>query len=294
MDQLEKNNIVVKAKGGLKLQGINRTSSPEKPLVSVVTIVLNGDNYLEETIRSVIDQDYDNIEYLIVDGGSTDGTLDIIKKYQEHIDLWISGKDTSIYDAMNKGVKFASGSIINMMNCGDYLPSNDIVSKVVNIFNKNIDLSFVLGRCKFINEDGSDYNISGKKMVVSTLKAGRFNTICHQAFFYKKSLHQDFGFYNFRYKICADGHFMYRVYYSQRHQHYLLDKIIAVRREQGLSTALPQALLEQRQVFNEVFGKSLLNELLLVKYCLRKNKFGKMIYRLYSKTRHAIMNNNNQ
>src|SRR5476649_2919376 len=90
----------------------------EKSLLTVITIVLNGVNILERTILSVINQSYVSIEYIIIDGGSTDGSLDIIKKYESNIDHWISEPDKGLYDAMNKGIKMAKGEWINFMNAG--------------------------------------------------------------------------------------------------------------------------------------------------------------------------------
>ena len=98
-----------KLEGGLRTQGHRRSSSPEKPLVSVVTPVFNGEGHLEETILSVLNQDYDNIKYIIIHGGSTDGTQAILKKYDDRIDYWISEPDNGIYDAMNKGIRLAKG-----------------------------------------------------------------------------------------------------------------------------------------------------------------------------------------
>lgn len=93
------------------------------PLISIVTVVLNGATHLEHAIRSVLEQDYHNIEYIIIDGGSTDGTLDIIRKYENRIDYWLSEPDLGISDAFNKGITRCSGDLIGTINSDDsYLP----------------------------------------------------------------------------------------------------------------------------------------------------------------------------
>ncbi|MCM8833252.1 MAG: glycosyltransferase [Candidatus Omnitrophica bacterium] len=102
------------------------------PLISVITVVLNGERYLEETIQSVINQTYPNVEYIIIDGGSTDGTLDIIKKYEDKIDYWVSEKDKGIYDAMNKGIRVASGEGLLFLNAGDFFVG-DVFSPYISI-----------------------------------------------------------------------------------------------------------------------------------------------------------------
>ena len=91
------------------------------PKISIITVVYNGEEFLEETVLSVLNQSYKNIEYIIIDGGSTDGTVDIIKKYEDEIDYWVSEADKGIYDAMNKGIDVATGEWINFINAGDKL-----------------------------------------------------------------------------------------------------------------------------------------------------------------------------
>ena len=107
--------------GGLRTKGITKTSTPEKPLITVVTVVYNGAATLEQTIQSVVNQTYDNVEYIIIDGASTDGTLDIIKKYEDRIDYWQSEPDKGIYDAMNKGLDLATGDFLIFLGADDLI-----------------------------------------------------------------------------------------------------------------------------------------------------------------------------
>ena len=111
----------IKFEGGLRKNGHFKKSNSNRPLISIITVVMNGAQFLENTILSVIEQNYDNIEYIVVDGGSSDKTLKIIKKYEHIIDYWISENDNGIYDAMNKGLNLSRGEWINFMNAGDLL-----------------------------------------------------------------------------------------------------------------------------------------------------------------------------
>ena len=114
-----------------------------KPLVTIITIVFNGQETLSKAIESVSNQTYPNVEYIIIDGGSTDGTLNIIKKYGDVITKWISEKDRGISDAFNKGLKLAKGEIIGILNADDWYERNAIIS-VVEAFenNKNIGIAY--------------------------------------------------------------------------------------------------------------------------------------------------------
>jgi glycosyltransferase involved in cell wall biosynthesis len=99
--------------GGLRANGITKRSQENMPLIAVITVVRNGEKTLEQTILSAINQTYTNVEYIVVDGASTDGTLDIIRKYDDRIGYWVSEPDEGIYDAMNKGIDLATGEWIN-------------------------------------------------------------------------------------------------------------------------------------------------------------------------------------
>lgn len=109
-------------------------------LISVVTVSYNAVSTIEQTILSVINQTYPNVEYIIIDGGSTDGTVDIIKKYADKIAYWVSEPDKGIYDAMNKGVVVATGEWINFMNAGDIFTDSDVIDK---LFHQNIIINRV-------------------------------------------------------------------------------------------------------------------------------------------------------
>ena len=119
--------------GGYRGKETQKYWTSDKPLFSVVTVVFNGEKTVEDTIRSVIGQKYDSVEYIIIDGGSTDGTLDIIRKYEDKIAYWISEPDRGIYDAMNKGVAQASGKWIHMLNADDYYVSDDVLGEIAPV-----------------------------------------------------------------------------------------------------------------------------------------------------------------
>ena len=178
-NQPEADNFLSKGEGGLRNKGYFKKSHENKPLISIITVVFNGEKFLEDTIQSVISQSYDNVEYIIIDGASTDGTVDIIKKYEDQIDYWISEKDNGIYDAMNKGIKFAHGTWLNCMNAGDGFSNKDILSKVISNAENN-DLIY------------SDTIFSNRKKFFCDINKNR---IIHQSLIYKKELHKKFGFY---------------------------------------------------------------------------------------------------
>ena len=141
-----------KLQGGLRTKGVIKHSSSVKPLISVITVVLNGDKYLEKAILSINEQTYDNVEYIIIDGGSKDGTLDIIKKYEGLIDFWISEKDNGIYNAMNKGITLSKGDYIGFVGSDDYLYSNTL-EELANVVKKKA-IDYTVGAVDIVNNNG--------------------------------------------------------------------------------------------------------------------------------------------
>jgi len=181
--------------GGLRTKGITKKSHENIPLITVVTVVRNGEKTLEETVLSVINQTYTNVEYIIVDGASTDGTLDIIKKYEDRIDYWISEPDDGIYYAMNKGIDLTTGEWINFMNSGDkYFNKFTVIDILKEAGNNDI----IYG--DYIRSNGkrgrSPRNINMLFFLMERM-------ICHQAIFERKLLLKK-NHFDTQYKIIAD------------------------------------------------------------------------------------------
>lgn len=175
-------------------------------LVSVITVVFNGEQTIEQTIKSLLAQSYNNIEYIIIDGGSTDGTLDIIRKYENNISYWISEPDKGIYDAMNKGVSLSNGKIVALLNADDYYSCSNSISLVVNsiLFYEN---AIYYGDA-IIQYD--DLGIESLKKGMLDLTKGM--TFSHQSMFVCKDVYEKNGLYNTNYKYAADFEFALRMY----------------------------------------------------------------------------------
>lgn len=137
--------------GGLRTRGYFKTSHPSKPLVSILTVVFNSARFFEKTILSVLNQDYDNLEFIVVDGGSTDGTLELIRKYERAINYWVSEPDRGISDAFNKAIILAAGDYVNFQGAGDYLVSSGVVSEMMEGVDARNDM-LVCGRVQRVAE----------------------------------------------------------------------------------------------------------------------------------------------
>ena len=167
----------------------------KKPLISIITVIYNDGKKLEETILSILSQTYDNLEFIIIDGSSTDGTIDIIKKYEDKIDYWISEKDSGIFDAMNKGILAAKGDYINFMNAGDFFIRKNLVMEIVDILNSQ-EIDFLYG----------DVNVGNNNIIKNKIRYNTqfiYKTICHQAIFaHKKCFNKNM--FDLKYRWMCD------------------------------------------------------------------------------------------
>jgi glycosyltransferase len=203
--------------------------------VSIITIAYNSAETIEDTIRSVVGQDYNNIEYIIVDGASTDQTLGIVKKYGDKVSVLISEKDKGIYDAMNKGINAATGDIIGILNSDDHYTDSKVISDVVAVFNKTAcdslyaDLEYV---------DRGDLN-----RVIRRWHAGPYRDKMflrgwmppHPTFFAKKKCYDTFGLYNTSLRSAADYELMLRFIHKHKVSIAYLPRIITRMRAGGQS-----------------------------------------------------------
>lgn len=172
-----------------------KRTNAAKPLISIITVVRNGKDTLEQCINSVVDQTYKHIEYIVIDAASTDGTVDILERYKDKIDYWVSEPDGGIYDAMNKGISIARGQWIYFLGCDDELMNRSVIESV---FEEN-------------KEDlASTDVIFGNVLLDKVLQKSRYgpwlkikNTIHHQSAFYNKRLFDSFR-YNSGFSVSSD------------------------------------------------------------------------------------------
>lgn len=171
-----------------------------QPSLSIITVVYNNVRDIERTIRSIIEQDYPHIEYLIIDGQSTDGTVDIIKRYDNQISRWISEPDKGIYDAMNKALKMATGDYVLFMNSGDEVYAPDTVSRVFSTV-PNADIYY--GETELFDDKWESLGLRRHHIPERfTWRSFRFGmNISHQAIYIRRSLT---SFYNTEYELSAD------------------------------------------------------------------------------------------
>lgn len=189
--------------GGTRTKGITKKTSNNEPLLSVITVVYNGERTLEQTILSVLNQTYENVEYIIIDGASKDHTLDIIKKYEDKIDYWQSETDKGIYDAMNKGISLASGDYICLLNADDWF-ENYVCEKICQEINKEkFDVYYAIARV--LNNTGEIYDIHG-----STINIIDRSSIAHQTAFISKNIYSEYS-YDLNYRSAADYDFFCRL-----------------------------------------------------------------------------------
>jgi len=221
------------------------------PKISIITASYNVKKSIEETIQSVIIQTYNNIEYIVIDGCSTDGTLEIINKFKNNISKIISENDNGIYDALNKGIKYASGDVIGFLHADDIFADNTIVEKIAAKFEME-NVSVIYGDLQYVSKKDTSKIIRYWKSGVfnfSNLKKGWMPP--HPTFYALKSIYTSIGTFNTSYKIAADYDLMMRIISKNKiNPEYISEVLVKMRIGGQSNKSIRNILTKMREDLN--------------------------------------------
>lgn len=197
--------------------------------ISIITVCYNSAKTIKDTFESVLNQKYENYEYIVVDGKSNDGTLELIKEYEEKFNgkmKYISEKDKGIYDAMNKGIKLSTGDIVGLLNSDDYYKNNEVLSKINESLQQDYDGVFG----NLIMLEDKQLNIPERELISGN---GNYHfgwVPLHPTLYLKKQIYNEIGLYNQKYPIAADYDFMIRLLKQEKYKlNYINDYLVSMR-----------------------------------------------------------------
>lgn len=213
--------------------------------VSIITAVFNRADTLEDCINSILSQSYKNIEHIIIDGASRDGTLEVIKKYQDKIAKFVSEPDNGIYYALNKGIKIATGDVVCFLHADDIYANNSVLEKATNVFlQQNVDSCY--GDLMYVDRNNTDRIIRYWKS--SPYKYGSFKYGWHPphpTFFVKREIYEKYGFFNTDFRIASDYELMLRFLEKYKITTYYIPEVLVKMRLGGLSNRSLKNILYQ-------------------------------------------------
>lgn len=217
--------------------------------LSIITVNYNNKSGLEKTIQSVVSQNFTGYEYIIIDGYSDDGSKEVIKRYKDRIDYWISEPDKGIYNAMNKGIIKAKGEYLQFLNSGDWLVDKFVLKKM---FTEFPECDLLYGNCRLIMPDGKIIlkRPEEKKLSFRTFYMG---TINHQSAFISKNLFKKYGLYDENLKIASDWKFFLKAIGLNRSKSFYKDIDVVYYNRDGISSSNKDLLIsERKKVLNEM------------------------------------------
>lgn len=227
--------------------------------ISIITVVLNNVNTIVDTINSVLCQKYKNIEYIIIDGGSTDGTLSLLKSRRHQLSALVSEPDRGIYDAMNKGLKLANGDIIGFLNADDFYCNSEVISKVAREF--ELDSFLEANYADLIYVDKINTSKSIRYFKSSEFKQGLFlKGWCppHPTFFARKSVYERFGNFNLKYNLASDVDLMMRFLEKYKIKSLYKPETWVKMRMGGVSNKnLKNIWLQNMEILNSIYNNGL-------------------------------------
>lgn len=214
--------------------------------ISVITICFNNESDIRDTIESVVHQTYDEVEYIVVDGKSTDNTMKIVREYSEHIDVIISEPDDGMYDAINKGIKLATGNVVGLIHAGDRLFDEEVLSRIAEYFLSN-DIEAIYGHSILFNDKDKPVRVNkSPKFKRSLFKAGWMPS--HQSVYLKREVFNSLGYYRTDLGGSGDYEFILRLFYFNSLRVKRLDKFIIKFSLGGRSTSNYHRILKTQAV----------------------------------------------
>lgn len=247
------------------------------PTLSIITVNFNNRDGLQKTIDSVVAQSFRDFEWIVIDGGSTDGSRELLEQYAGHFSYWVSEPDKGIYNAMNKGIKVAVGKYLLFLNSGDWLADEDALRDVFDV-SRTADILY-----GYMVSKSVDGPICNEGMMKSVLYWYDFlgNTLPHQSCFIARRLFERFGLYDETYKIAADNKFLIQAIVWGKATYDFIPRVVAVFEGDGISAG--DARLEERDVRlrNEMFPKMVLDDCRDL-MTLRKVKGNKILRKFYT------------
>lgn len=226
-----------------------------QPVFSIITVTYNAERWLERTILSVLSQSYTNVEYLIIDGGSKDRTVEIIRQYASGLAYWVSEPDKGLYDAMNKGLRQATGDYLVFLNAGDTFHTSDTLNQIVNGLQRRKSLPDVIyGETRIVDAEGKSLGMrrlkAPKRLTWKSFKMGML--VCHQSFYARREIA---SLYDLSYRYSADYDWCLRCLKSARSV-YNARAVLSDFLEAGLSTTNRKASLRERyEIMCRYYGK---------------------------------------
>ncbi len=221
------------------------------PKVSIITVTYNAEKLLDQTIRSVVDQSYENIQYIIIDGGSNDSTLEIVHRYLDYIDVIISEPDNGISDAFNKGIVQSTGDLVFILSADDFLSNNDVILKVAEYYSNNNDIDVIHGNVFMLDEQDRSVVLSKPD---STLKSCFFGQpLKHGGTFIAKKAYLNYGKYSENFKYAMDYELVLR-YICAGAKFKYIDECIAYIRCGGVNQVYRRETIKESRLISINYG----------------------------------------
>jgi glycosyltransferase involved in cell wall biosynthesis len=219
--------------------------------VSLITVCFNSANTIKDAIESVLSQDYKDIEYIIVDGKSTDNTVSIIENYSSRISKWISEPDQGIYDAMNKAIQLATGEVVGILNSDDFYFDSTIISVVMKVFETQ-PVDAVFGDLVFVDANNLSRVVRKYSSKGWTPERFAFGFMpAHPTFFVKRRLYEEIGLFKTHYPIGSDYELLIRFLYTHKIKYQYINKVMVTMRRGGASTSgLKSNFILNRDILN--------------------------------------------